>query len=91
MGRQLGRPTSVSVHLTATLNDLKPSNHKGKPFTWETQGDNTNWKSKSDYIINNAKVFVDQVDSSKKIITIGKDHDNVISNMTYDVKSTSNA
>ena len=55
VGRQQGRPSSVSLHINATLEDLSPAGHKGQPFTFETQP-HIKWKSKEEYMINNANV-----------------------------------
>ena len=86
IGRQGGRTTSIGIHTTATLEDCSPAGHKGKEFSWETMGDKISWKKVDEFHKNNVDVIVEHLETDKKFSDIGVKHNNVTSNMTFEVK-----
>ena len=84
MGRQIGRPKSLSIHTTATLDDCSPAGHKGEPFSWETKP-HIKWKSIQDYNVNNANVTKEHLETGEQFKNIGIKHENVTGGLTFPV------
>ena len=89
MGRQIGRPKSLSIHTTATLDDCSPAGHKGEPFSWETQP-HIKWKSIQDYNVNNANVTKEHLETGEQFKNIGIKHENVTGGLTFPVTDIMN-
>ena len=89
MGRQIGRPKSLTIHTTATLDDCTPAGHKGKPFSWDTQP-HIKWKTIQDYNVNNANVTKEHLETGEDFKNIGIKHDNVTGGFTFPVTDIMN-
>ena len=66
IGRQLGRPTSIGIHTTLTLQQASSQGHGGKPVDWESLKDQVKWKTKQDYIINNANTIIEKYETGNQ-------------------------